>query len=118
MNSLDLLSDAPLPPGDKYAALLQIRLFCLYLADHVYDLSDACKFRERLLDLAEAARYMSRIPPSTEVQLSTELRTCRKVTPVRDHRCPDCDHQHETREECGFYLGEGKFCHCPVRAAA
>ncbi len=36
----------------------------------------------------------------------------------RDWACPDCDHVHECREECGFYLGEGKFCHCPSRRAA
>ena len=36
----------------------------------------------------------------------------------RDLRCPDCDHVHEDRSECGHYLGEEKFCRCEAKVAA
>lgn len=32
--------------------------------------------------------------------------------------CPDCDHEHEGRDQCGYYLGEGKFCKCPSKVIA
>lgn len=34
---------------------------------------------------------------------------------VTDLCCPDCRHEHEGRDECGHYLGEGKFCKCPTK---
>lgn len=38
--------------------------------------------------------------------------------PHRDHTCPDCHHEHEGRNECSHYLGEGKFCHCESKVPA
>lgn len=35
--------------------------------------------------------------------------------PIRDYTCPDCSHEHSPgAETCRFYLGNGKFCECPV----
>jgi hypothetical protein len=38
--------------------------------------------------------------------------------PIRDHTCPDCGHEHEAKEYCSKYLGEGKFCQCESRVTA
>lgn len=119
MTTAELLSDFDFPPGDRHADLLLIRLFCLYLADHVYGLSDAISFREWLLGIAETARLTRASAP--ELSLRQELVPPRSPAPPRRYNargCPDCDHEHEGREECGKYLGEGKFCHCPTKVHA
>lgn len=36
MNPLDLLSDAPFPPGERRSILLQYRMLFQYLADNFY----------------------------------------------------------------------------------
>lgn len=56
MTPSELLSELPLAPGDKLAALFQLRLLLICLAGHVYELRDAGDFRQFLLDLAEEAR--------------------------------------------------------------
>src|SRR5258708_5158959 len=110
MNAHELLSDAPQAPGDSRANLLYARLLLTYLADPVYELSDASKFREWLRALAGEARNISasadRVPRMPQPRYAMHP------------PCPDCDHEHSGREECGHYLGEGKVCKCPSKAPA
>ena len=35
-----------------------------------------------------------------------------------DHTCPDCHHEHEGMQECLFYEGEGRVCHCTSKVSA
>ena len=55
-----------------------------------------------------------------EVAVAARLRGSagRTVTfgPVR--ACSECGHEHEGKNECSKYLGEGKFCHCESRVTA
>ena len=95
-----------------------------YLADHVYEaelptslngpprrVRDASDFREWLLELAEAAKPARCVSPALrQTQIPAQQ--------PRDHRCPDCGHVHEGRDECGKYLGEEKFCPCESRVTA
>jgi hypothetical protein len=55
-----------------------------------------------------------------KLQLFTEQtrRTPPPQSRWRNGSCPDCYHEHEGPEECGFYLGEGKFCKCPTKRVA
>ena len=49
---------------------------------------------------------------------SDSSRLLQAARPIRDHTCPDCQHEHGLGETCRYYLGEGKFCECPSRRAA
>jgi hypothetical protein len=132
MNAHQLLSDFELGPGDRRATLLQLKLFVRYLADNLYEatlnsgerVSDATAFKLLLHELAEEVRMLAGSPHGTEVSLTLECGTRSKVTPPPPQQrwnpriCPDCDHEHEGREECGKYLGENRFCHCPSKVAA
>jgi hypothetical protein len=123
MNSRELISNLQaLGPQDHHV------LFT-YLADHVHEarlndgicLLDRSDFAAWLRELAREARNC--VQASTRVSVMPGLRTSpRVISPAAqrryDHVCPDCDHEHRSREECGFYLGEGRFCHCESKAAA
>jgi hypothetical protein len=112
--------------------LLYARLLLCYLADHVYvaelangaRVLDASDFSQWCRELAEEARKIGKLSDSTEPSSALELRAGTSTTsPAPQKRwksraCPDCDHEHEGREECGFYLGEERFCHCPSKADA
>lgn len=132
MNSRQLATDFPIGPGDPRQALLYARLLLSYLADHIYvaelangaRVLDASDFSQWCRELAEEARKIGQFSDSTEVSLRLESRTSPKVMPPppqlrwEPHTCPDCFHVHEDRDECGKYLGEGEFCHCPSKVAA
>lgn len=133
MTPRELLCDLPLGPGDTRHALLHARLLVSYLADHVYTaelkeggrLRDSTDFTAWLRELANEARILLQNGSgSTEVSLRQELSASpRAAAPSsqsrwRDGACPDCYHEHEGAEECGYYLGEGKFCKCPTKRAA
>ncbi len=98
-----------------------------YLADHAHELrlisgdrlNDILDFAAFLRELAAALRF----PESTEVPDRPDSRPSPKVTlresqPRWSRRCPDCDHEHEGRNECSYYLGEGKFCQCETKVTA
>lgn len=52
-------------------------------------------------------------------QLALEQEARRPADPApRDYTCPECGHEHETRDECKKYLGEGKFCPCEAKVTA
>jgi hypothetical protein len=119
MNSRDLISDLPLGPGDRRAALLQARLIFRYLADHVEEarlgerqrLCDATDFKAWLRELAEEVRKIG--------NLSQDVTTGLKVFPPAPQKrygeadwCPDCGHIHADDEECGFPIGGGRKCRC------
>ena len=125
MTPRDLISDyRSLGPQDPH-------IFPAYLADHLYEMrlnsggriNDLMDFRLLLAEIAEAWR-MAEFPEGTIFPLSTKL--CQMpphssaVKPQRrwDHLCPDCDHEHEGRETCDRYLGEGRFCKCPSKVPA
>jgi hypothetical protein len=118
MIARDLISDyRSLGPQDSH-------IFPAYVADHLYEcrlnsggrINDLMDFKIFLCELAEAWR-MAEFPDGTIFPRSA------KVTPMpqrrcRDHVCPDCDHEHEEREKCNRYLGEGRFCQCPSKVTA
>jgi hypothetical protein len=96
--------------------------FRLKTGHRVFTLDDAVQF---LYELAEAVKLSefpegTVFPPSAKVLQMAESKP--KVTPMPqrrwDHVCPDCDHQHEEREKCNRYLGEGRFCQCPSKVTA
>lgn len=133
MNVPELVSDLPLGPGEVRSNLLFARLLMHYLGDHLRDVTLAdgrylCSvgdFVALCQEVVEEIRKIGHSPESTEVSLRLECGTGTKVTSPAPQRrysrsftCPDCDHEHEGREECGKYLGEGKFCHCPSKVAA
>lgn len=116
MTARELMADFDLGPGDPRQSLLYARLLLTYLADHVYTaelangtpLRDASDFSRWCLELAAEAAKIGKLPQGTEAPQGLRNR----------HACPECEHEHEGREECGFYLGEGKFCHCPSKVTA
>lgn len=66
-----------------------------------------------------------RLPHSTEVSLSPELRPCRKVTTPAaqarysyDPTCSRCGHVHEGSSECGMPMGNGRICRCEMEVVA
>jgi len=111
MNSHDLLSDFQFAPGDPRQAQLQLRLFLLYLADHVYHLRDATDFRKFLLDMAEAIRQESQAASGPQLSPGPKVRP-----PFQQRRwnefCPECGHIHADETECGFPIGGGRICRC------
>ncbi len=132
MNPHDLLSDFPLGPGDPLATLLTLKQFSRYLADHVYQStihsgervgSDPTTTMIWLRELSDECRTKAAPgAPSLELRLEQIPRT--PPAQVRcDPTCPDCIHVHEGRviagrQECGHYLGEGKFCPCESKVTA
>lgn len=134
MNARELAIDFPLGPGDPRQALLYARLLLSYLADHVHhaELANGCPVRDVTdfsmwcRELIEEARKIGNPDNNTEVFSAMEFRTGTKVTLppppqpryLSERTCQDCFHEHEGRDECGFYLGEGRFCHCPSKVAA
>jgi len=64
--------------------------------------------------LAEAASLVEEVPEP----LNTAAQPLRSTGRVRDHSCPECQHEHEGRTECSKYLGEGKFCRCEAKVTA
>ena len=105
----ELMADLPAPPGHEREFRLYARLLVRYFADHIYDatlesgegISDPMNFK-RLFEQCAAVLG----PPVT-------LRSA-----PRDHRCPECHHEHEGRGECKVYLGEGRFCLCEAKVTA
>ena len=128
MTARDLISDyRSLGPQDPH-------IFPAYLADKLYDMrlnsggriNDLMDFKLLLCELAEAWRMAefpngTIFPPGLKVQ-QIQNRSSRSgaAKPQRrwDHVCPDCDHEHEGRETCDRYLGEGRFCKCPSKVPA
>jgi hypothetical protein len=127
MTARDLISDyRSLGPQDPH-------IFPAYVADHLYEcrlnsggrINDLMDFKIFLCELAEAWR-MAEFPEGTVFPASTKVlqmaESRPRVTPMPqrrwDHVCPDCDHEHEEREKCNRYLGEGKFCQCPSKVTA
>lgn len=135
MNSRELILDLPLGHGDSRQHLLYARLLLSYLADHVYSaelangapLRDVTDFSQWCRELAEEAAKIGRLSsPATgpELSIGLEAGTGLKVMPPapqtrwKTFACPDCFHVHEGREECGYYLGEERFCRCPSKVVA
>jgi len=100
---------------------LTLRLALRLLADHVRELQfDDGRYLSTIGDFADALRLLAeriRTPEPEPVRTfgNHQLRVRGRIT---DPTCPDCVHEHEGREECGKYLGEGKFCHCPTKVPA
>ena len=121
-----------LAPPSLDPDLICARLLLRYLADQVYEartadgrsVRDISDISTWLRELADEARKIAQISPGTNVPFAAESRPGPKVTtPLAQLRydsslCPDCGHEHEGREECAKYLGEGKFCHCSSKVAA
>lgn len=110
MKASDFLAKFPLAPGDPRERALFLRLVLRYIADNLYSfqredgrpLRDAIDYKE----FFERAVCLAYIPPE-------------KSRPVpRDYTCPDCQHEHEGRDECKVYLGEGRFCPCEAKVRA
>jgi len=94
------------------------REFTLMSGDYLHEPRDwSLFFREPAVESRTISCF-------DEVPIGLELRTALKTTRVpqvrwpTNHACPDCFHEHEGREECGHYLGEEKFCHCPSKVSA
>jgi hypothetical protein len=129
----ELLVDLPNAGAiDRRESLLRFRLQMAYLSDHVYqaELSNGMKVRDVtdvhvwLRELATEARISLQEDPGAGVSLRQELCASPRAAALppqsrwREGSCPDCYHEHEGPETCGFYLGEGKFCKCPTKRAA
>jgi hypothetical protein len=109
------------PPSDVLP--LECRLIFRQVADNLHqvrlrngtalrDLSDVTEFfRELVAELAPRPAN-GRTRPALVQHL--EQRPQWKTDPV----CPECDHVHESRNECSKYLGEGKICHCEAKVTA
>jgi hypothetical protein len=98
-----------------------------YIADRVYEaelpngaaLRDATDFKAWLVDLADEARNVDGMEIPGETENRPAVRGTRRLQQPRwDRTCPDCDHEHEGRNDCGKYLGEGKFCQCESKVTA
>lgn len=132
MTAKEFVSGMPLGPGDARANLLYARLLFSYLADHIYvaelgngcEVHDATDFAKFCREVIEEAHQICRLSEGRSAAPTHELRAGPKVAPMpqprwkNNHTCPDCDHEHEGREECAYYLGEGNFCHCPSKVTA
>jgi len=126
MNSRQFVSGLPLGPGDPRANLFYARLLVSYFAERIYvaelangvevhDVTDVAKFCGEVI---EEARKIGQLPGSTEASLRLDSRTPPPQLRYDPPSCPDCFHVHGQKDKCGYYLGEGNFCHCPSKAAA
>ncbi|HZC23339.1 MAG TPA: hypothetical protein VE866_08370 [Candidatus Binatia bacterium] len=104
MNPTDLVADFPSPPGAEREALLYARLLLRYLADHVYtaQLSSGA----RVIGVTDFKRWLDELTAETRALLQ------KSALDARDRKCPICDHIHLSKDECGHYLSELKFCKC------
>lgn len=108
------------PPSD--ALPLECRLIFRQLADNLHQvrlrngsaLRDLSDVREFFLELVAelAPRNGKPVGPRLEIQQQQQPRW--KTDPI----CPECDHVHESRNECSKYLGEEKICHCQAKVTA
>ena len=75
------------------------------------------EWEQLVREVAEATR----VKPIVEGELigvitrRDQLRVAPHPSWKSDPTCSTCDHVHEGREECEYYMGEGKFCHCSER---
>jgi hypothetical protein len=107
---------------DRQEYRLFLRAALHHIADHWYQLqlldgqrmNDATDAALGLRELAEAARVPGTEPESMPAPKVTQ----RPAQPRWDRTCPDCAHEHEGRNDCGKYLGEGKFCQCESKVTA
>lgn len=107
MKPSELIADCPLPPGHEAEFRLMLRIFCRHAADHSYELT--LSTGQRVLDPLDFKRFLG--------ECVEAINFPGKFTP-RDHTCPDCHHEHESRDECKKYLGEGRFCPCESKVTA
>lgn len=75
-------------------------------------LRDGC----RINDVSDAAAFLHEC--AEQVQLASTGNRGKQPRAQRDYTCPDCHHEHEGRDECQHYLGEGKFCLCESKVRA
>jgi hypothetical protein len=107
-----------------------------YFAEHLHEwrlndgmcLLDRSDFAAGLRELAYAARKAEN-PDTEALVMTTGSQLAQSVDGGRPaslpryrpawerHNCPDCGHEHEGKIECGFYLGEEKFCRCESKAS-
>lgn len=73
----------------------------LRLADG-QSLNDGLDFSAILRELAEASVLTQAPRPAMQL----------------NRTCPDCRHEHEGKDECGYYLGEMKSCRCTSQVLA
>lgn len=94
-----------------------------YLADHEHELilsdrrrlSDGIDFSSFLRELGAACDFIAERKAASVPLVPVVLP---RRAPRTDLTCPDCDHEHEGREECGKYLGEATFCRCTSKVLA
>lgn len=96
------------------------REFTLMSGDYLHEpLHWSLFFRELAVE-SHTIPSFDEVPSPPALELRTALQTTRtpQVRWPTEPACPDCDHVHEGRGECGHYLGEEKFCHCPSKVSA
>ena len=105
------------PAYDVREYRLFARLFLRHLAEHTHELRLAAG--ERICDVSDVTAGLKELAEAAlaEPRLAVKL-TRRQEQPRWDRTCPDCDHEHEGRNACEKYLGEGKFCQCESKVHA
>lgn len=100
-----------------------LNVFAQFLADHLYD----ARLRDGRLvkqgDVITTKEWLTEVADAATVR-DFALDTKAPAQRVLGHRplvmlgqlsCPGCSHHHGSREKCGYYLGEGRFCECPLQ---
>jgi len=113
MTPRDLAASIPFGPNPPRDIHISLSIALLYLSEHFYEartesgmrVSDPISTRIWLAELAAAINL-------NEAAFAT------KPISLPDYVCPECKHEHRDRNECGAYLGEGKFCHCESKVMA
>jgi hypothetical protein len=84
-----------------------------WIADHASELR--LNGGQRLLDSIDWSAFLHEAAVAAR-NSETAIREAALLRP--DPKCPDCQHVHEDRQECGHYLGEEKFCRCEAKVTA
>ncbi len=103
------------PVEFRREVLLTARQVFRFQADNLFDAQFSNGHPVRQSDILGARRWLDQLIEAAELAAKPEGIA---VPFPRDHVCPDCKHEHETREECKKYLGEGRFCPCMAKVTA